>query len=85
MYIKALKEIKKAEDPGDGRLCCELYKKLPPRREFKDYYEVIDNPIDLQVWVAGGVGGSQHMVLSYRKVHCLMQYRRSMLQPLHSR
>lgn len=51
MYKKALKEIKKAEDPGDGRLCCELYKKLPPRREFKDYYEVIDNPIDLQVWV----------------------------------
>ena len=41
--------MKKAEDPEDGRLCCELYKKLPPRREFKDYYEVIEDPIDLQV------------------------------------
>lgn len=47
--FQALKEIKKAEDPEDGRLCCELYKKLPPRREFKDYYEVIEDPIDLQV------------------------------------
>lgn len=46
---QALKEIKKARDPEDGRLCCELYKKLPPRREFKDYYEVIVDPIDIQV------------------------------------
>lgn len=75
MYEKALKEIKKAEDPGDGRLCCELYKKLPPRREFKDYYEVIDNPIDLQVWVTGSVGGLCYETIS----------RRWMLQPLHSR
>lgn len=44
-----MKDIKKVEDPGDHHLCCELYKKLPPRREFKDYYEVIDDPIDLQV------------------------------------
>lgn len=48
---QVLKEIKKAEDPEDGRLCCELYKKVPPRREFKAYYEVIENPIDLQVCV----------------------------------
>ncbi|CAN0278614.1 unnamed protein product, partial [Laminaria digitata] len=46
---QALKDIKKVEDPGDQHLCCELYKKLPPRREFRDYYEVIDDPIDLQV------------------------------------
>lgn len=46
---QALKEIKKAEDPEDGRLCCELYKKLPPRREYKGYYDIIDDPIDLQV------------------------------------
>lgn len=36
-------------DPADGHLCCELYKKLPPRRGYKDYYELIEQPIDLQM------------------------------------
>lgn len=36
-------------DPKDGHLCCQLYKKLPPRRGYKDYYELIEQPIDLQI------------------------------------
>ncbi|CAM9600483.1 unnamed protein product [Ectocarpus sp. 6 AP-2014] len=61
---QVLKEIKKAEDPEDGRLCCELYKKVPPRREFKAYYEVIENPIDLQQMISSRVRKGEYHTLA---------------------
>ncbi|CAN0518015.1 unnamed protein product, partial [Ectocarpus sp. 8 AP-2014] len=62
---QVLKEIKKAEDPEDGRLCCELYKKVPPRREFKAYYEVIENPIDLQMISSRVRKGEYHTLAAF--------------------
>ncbi|CAN0420230.1 unnamed protein product, partial [Discosporangium mesarthrocarpum] len=45
----AVKAIRQTRDPEDSRLCCELYKRLPSRRELKDYFLLIKNPIDLQM------------------------------------
>jgi len=33
---------------GSGRLMAELFVKLPSAKEYPDYYEVINDPIDLK-------------------------------------
>ncbi|KAN0059828.1 hypothetical protein ACQY0O_008402 [Thecaphora frezii] len=43
-----LNALMEARDPSDGTLLCEPFLKLPSKRQYPDYYEIIKKPLTLE-------------------------------------